>query len=196
MKRSFLPPFAGLKRTRWQAGLLAYGIIRPTRHAFPFDVNSGLRVAFVTDYSCEGSGGFAPRFPSTCGVPGCQCGLTEALICFRNKAFRASIVMTWNLTFFHLCTNVLKHKRAEFNAEYPVRYAGIHKKAKAPVIAKIEDFSSDLKESEMIEQFNALDRQIGRRNSSADPSTTVITYLQAEEFIHDLIENVVLTIKI
>jgi hypothetical protein len=133
--------------------------------------------------------------------------LSEALICFRNKAFRASIVMTWNLTFFHLCTNVLKHKRAEFNAEYPVRYAGIHKKAKAPVIAKIEDFSSDLKESEMIEicrsaniitkeQFNALDRQIGRRNSSAHPSTTVITYLQAEEFIHDLIENVVLTIKI
>src|SRR5262249_20312771 len=44
----------------------------PTRHAFPFDVNSGLRVAFVADYSCEGSGGFAPRFPNTCGVSGCQ----------------------------------------------------------------------------------------------------------------------------
>jgi hypothetical protein len=83
MEWSFLPPFAGLKQTRSQAGLLAYGIIRPTRHAFPFDVNSGLRVAFVADYSCEGSGGFAPRFPSTCGVPGCQCGLTEALVCFR-----------------------------------------------------------------------------------------------------------------
>src|SRR5262245_20003211 len=83
MKRSFLPPFAGLKRTRSQAGLLAYGIIHPTRHAFPFDVNSGLRVAFVADYSCEGSGGFAPRFPNTCGVPGCKCGLTEALVCFR-----------------------------------------------------------------------------------------------------------------
>ena len=74
MKWSFLPPFAGLKRTRWQAGLLAYGNIHPTRHAFPFDVNSGLRVAFVADYSCEGSGGFAPRFPNTCGVSGCQCG--------------------------------------------------------------------------------------------------------------------------
>jgi XisI protein len=54
----------------------------PTRHAFPFDMNSGLRVAFVADYSCEGSGGFAPRFPSTCGVPSCQCGLSEALVCF------------------------------------------------------------------------------------------------------------------
>jgi hypothetical protein len=82
MEWSFLPPFAGLDRTRSQAGLLAYGIIRPTRHAFPFDVNSGLRVAFVADYSCEGSGGFAPRFPNTCGVSGCQCGLTEALVCF------------------------------------------------------------------------------------------------------------------
>src|SRR5215813_13866484 len=82
MEWSFLPPFAGLKQTRSQAGLLAYGIIRPTRHAFPFDLNSGLHVAFVADYSCEGSGGFAPRFPSTCGVPGCQCGLTEALVGF------------------------------------------------------------------------------------------------------------------
>jgi len=45
-------------------------------------VNSGLRVAFVADYSCEGSGGFAPRFPNTCGVSGCQCGLTDALVCF------------------------------------------------------------------------------------------------------------------
>jgi hypothetical protein len=75
MKWSFLPPFAGSKRTRWQAGLLAYGIIRPTRHAFPFDVNSDLCVAFVADYSCEGSGGFAPRFPNTCGVSGYQYGL-------------------------------------------------------------------------------------------------------------------------
>ena len=83
MEWSFLPPFAGLKQTRSQAGLLAYGIILPTRHAFPFDVNSGHRVAFVADYSCEGSGGFAPRFPNTCCVPGCQCGLNEALVCFK-----------------------------------------------------------------------------------------------------------------
>jgi hypothetical protein len=82
MEWSFLPPFAGLKRTRSQAGLLALGIIGLTRHAFPFDVNSGLRVALVADYSCEGSGGFAPRFPNTCGVPGCQCGLTEVRVGF------------------------------------------------------------------------------------------------------------------
>ncbi len=133
--------------------------------------------------------------------------LSEALTCFQNKAFRAAIVMTWNLTFFHLCHYVLKHKLADFNAEYPKRYAGIHKKAKAPTIATYNDFASDLKESEVVEicrsaniitkeQFNALDRQIGRRNSAAHPSTTVITVLQAEEFIHDLVTNVVLTIHL
>jgi hypothetical protein len=115
--------------------------------------------------------------------------------------------MTWNLTFFHLCHYVLKHKLAEFNAEYPNRFAGIHKKAKAQKIQTYADFSSDLKESEVIEicrsaniitkeQFNTLDRQITRRNSAAHPSTTVITYPQAEEFIHDLIANIVLTIII
>jgi len=133
--------------------------------------------------------------------------LSEALTCFRNKAFRASIVMTWNLTYFHLCHHVLTHKLTDFNAGYPTRHPGIHKKAKAPTITTYDDFASDLKESEVIEicrsaniitkeQFNALDRQIGRRNSAAHPSTTVITYLQAEEFIHDLVTNVVLTITI
>ena len=133
--------------------------------------------------------------------------LSEALTCFRNKAFRASVVMTWNLTYFHLCHYILKHKLAEFNTEYPIQFPGIHKKAKAPVIATYEDFSSDLKESEVIricraaniltkEQAKALDRQIDRRNTAAHPSTTSITYIQAEEFIHDLITNVVLTISI
>jgi len=133
--------------------------------------------------------------------------LTEALTCFQHGAFRAAIVMTWNLTFFHLCTYVLNYKLADFNAGYIKRYPGIQKKAKAPTIVNYEDFSSDLKESEVSEicrsaniitkeQFNALDRQIGRRNSAAHPSTTVITVLQAEEFIHDLITNVVLTIKL
>jgi hypothetical protein len=133
--------------------------------------------------------------------------LSEALVCFQNGAFRAAIVMTWNLTFFHLCTYILNKKLADFNAEYPKRFPGIHKKAKAPTIVHYEDFASDLKESEVIEicrsaniitkdQFNALDRQISRRNSAAHPSSTVIVVLQAEEFIHDLITNVVLTVKL
>ncbi len=115
--------------------------------------------------------------------------------------------MTWNVTFFHLCHYVLKYKLADFNAEYPRRFQGIHKKAKAPTIATYDDFASDLKESEVTEicrsaniitreQFNVLDRQIVRRNSAAHPSTTVITVLEAEEFIHDLVTNVVLTLPL
>ena len=77
--------------------------------------------------------------------------LKEALTCFHNTAYRAAIVMTWNLTFFHLCDYVLKHKLADFNAGYPRRYPGIHKKAKAPTIATYDDFASDLKESEVTE---------------------------------------------
>jgi len=40
------------------------------------------RADFVADYSCEGSGGFAPRFPNTCDVSGCQCGLSGSRVCF------------------------------------------------------------------------------------------------------------------
>jgi len=133
--------------------------------------------------------------------------LAEALICFRNQAFRAAIVMTWNLTYFHLCHYILKHKLAEFNAQYPIRYLGKHNKAAAPVIKTYEDFSVDLKESEVIEmcksagiitkeQFKILARGLDRRNTGAHPSTTAITILQAEECIHDLITNVVLRITI
>jgi hypothetical protein len=133
--------------------------------------------------------------------------LSEALTCFRNKAFRAAIVMTWNLTYSHLIHYILKHKLADFNAEYPTRLPGKHKKATVPVLSAYDDFSADLKESEVItickaaniitkEQEKTLDRQIGRRNTAAHPSATVITVLQAEEFIHDMVTNVVLTIKL
>ena len=115
--------------------------------------------------------------------------------------------MTWNLTDFHMCQHVIAHKLAEFNAEYPIQFPGIHRKAKAPAIAKYEDFFADLQESDVIkicraanildkEQAKVLDRQINRRNTAAHPNITVIKVFQAEEFIHDLIENVVLTLKI
>jgi hypothetical protein len=131
--------------------------------------------------------------------------LREALICYRNGAFRASIVMSWNLAFFHLCNFVLKRHLAAFNASYTVRYPEKHKRAKIPTIAKYEDFSVDLKESEVLEIcksgniisgdiFKILDEKLGRRNSAAHPSTVRFGQLQAEEFIHDLVTNVVLVL--
>jgi hypothetical protein len=42
--------------------------------------------------------------------------LNEALICYRHGAFRATVVMTWNLAYHHLCCFVLARKLDEFNA--------------------------------------------------------------------------------
>lgn len=128
--------------------------------------------------------------------------LDEALICFKHAAFRATVVMTWNLAYHHLCDYVLKSKLAEFNARWPVIYPAHHKKS-IKAIAKIDDFAEELKESEMIEVCNSagiitkdvhriLKEKLGRRNSAAHPSGVKIGQLQAEEFVDDLVKNVVL----
>src|SRR5258708_456336 len=133
--------------------------------------------------------------------------LTEAIICYRNGAFRAAVVMCWNLTFFHLCQFVLRHHLSNFNARYPIRFPDKHKKAKVATLASYEDFSVDLKESEVLEicksagiisndVFKILNDKLGRRNSAAHPSSIHIGQLQAEEFIHDLVTNVVLCLHI
>jgi hypothetical protein len=133
--------------------------------------------------------------------------LQEVLICFNNGACRATIVMMWNLTYFHLCHYILKHKLAEFNAAYPVRLGGTHKKAKVPTIARYEDFSVDLEESEVIaiaktagvvthDQWKILDSKLGRRNSAAHPSTVVFTPIHTEEYILDLATNIILALPL
>jgi hypothetical protein len=128
--------------------------------------------------------------------------LDEALICYRHGAFRAAVVMTWNLAYHHLCDYVLKSHLAEFNQRWPIVYPGHHKKA-TKIIAKMDDFSDQLKESEVIEICNSasiitkdvhrilLDK-LGRRNSAAHPSSVAIEQLQVDAFIDDLIKNVVL----
>ena len=45
--------------------------------------------------------------------------LSEAIVCFRNKAFRATIVMTWNLAYDHLLTWIVGNHLAAFNAAIP-----------------------------------------------------------------------------
>jgi hypothetical protein len=128
--------------------------------------------------------------------------LDEALICYRHGAFRAAVVMTWNLAYHHLCDYVLKSHLAEFNQRWPIVYPGHHKKA-TKVIAKMDDFSDDLKESEVIEicrsagiltkdVYRILSEKLGRRSSAAHPSSVTIEQLQVDAFIDDLIKNVVL----
>src|SRR6266536_6711576 len=72
--------------------------------------------------------------------------LEEALICFRHKAFRAAVVMCWNVTFDHLCHFVLRKHANDFNTQLPKTYP----KADISKITKREDFS-ELKESQVIQ---------------------------------------------
>ena len=128
--------------------------------------------------------------------------LDEALICYKNGTFRAAVVMTWNLAYHHLCNHILAHHLAEFNSRWMAMYSGQHKRA-TKSISKIDDFAEELKESEVIEICNAagvitkdihriLKEKRGRRNSAAHPSDVTIGQLQAEDFIDDLVKNVVL----
>jgi hypothetical protein len=127
--------------------------------------------------------------------------LKEALICFRHKAFRAAIVMTWNLAYDHLCEYVLTKKLAEFNGQLPKTYP----KADISVIATKEDFS-ELKESQVMQVCRSanitskdvhkvLKEKLDRRNTYAHPSTITLAPQTAEEYIIDLVNNGVLMLK-
>jgi hypothetical protein len=133
--------------------------------------------------------------------------MKEALICLRHDAARAAIIMVWNIAYYHLCNYVLKHKLAEFNATCQTRYPNKWRDAKVKTITKYEDFSVDLKESEVIEIcksaliitndiYKILVEKLGKRNSAAHPSTLSVTQVQAEAYIDDLIRNVVLAITV
>lgn len=129
--------------------------------------------------------------------------LSEALTCYQNGAFRAAIVMTWNLAYDHFLAWLLSDtvRLASFNARISIRFpskAGM-------VITKREDFD-DLKESEVIQIASSagliskntaqvLQEKLTRRNAAAHPSLVEITQYQAEDVITDLVNNVVLTFQ-
>lgn len=124
--------------------------------------------------------------------------LVEALICLKHGAFRAAIVMCWNLAFDHLCRFVIDKHLADFNLQLPKTYS----KADITTIAKRDDFS-ELKESQVIQVCKSaniisgslhkiLKEKLDRRNVAAHPSGVHVSQFTAEEVIKDLIENVVL----
>lgn len=125
--------------------------------------------------------------------------LTEALNCYRVRAFRAAIVMVWNLTYDHLIQWVFADpaRVADLNAGIASKYP-----KKGLVLAKIEDLDA-LKESEFIEAARVaklldknttqiLEEKLRRRNMAAHPSRVTITQHQADDMITDLVANVVL----
>lgn len=126
--------------------------------------------------------------------------LSEALTCFRNKAFRAAIVMSWNLAYDHLLNCVLASHLPAFNAAIPRKFTS-PKRAGYSVV-KRDDFE-EFKESEVIELCGTaaiingntkkiLNDKLNRRNMAAHPSLVEITQIQAEDVITDLVNNVIL----
>ena len=126
--------------------------------------------------------------------------LAEALACYKAGAFRAAIVMTWNLAFDHMLSWVLNDssRLGCFNASIAVRYP----KRKGVSVSRVEHFE-EFKESEIIEVCNTaglfskniikiLSEKLTRRNIAAHPSLVNITQHQADDVITDLVNTVVL----
>src|SRR5690606_29409855 len=50
--------------------------------------------------------------------------LAEAIVCFRHRAFRAAVVMTWNVAYDHLLTRIEVSDLARFNAQLATMFGG------------------------------------------------------------------------
>ncbi len=127
--------------------------------------------------------------------------LDEAIKCYRIEAYRACVVMTWNLAYSHLLDWILKDasRLASFNTAIKTRYP-----KRAPVqINSYDDFLEEFKEFEVIEICNTsgvitgnivkiLKEKLVKRNIAAHPSGIVIIQSQADDVVTDLVNNVVL----
>jgi len=125
--------------------------------------------------------------------------LTEALSCYKVKAFRAAIVMTWNLAYDHVVRWIFADagRLNSFNSGITTKYP-----KKNLVLKKVEDLD-EMKESEVIEVLRVarlLDKnttqilrdKLNRRNMAAHPSRVIFTQHQADDMITDLVANVIL----
>lgn len=127
--------------------------------------------------------------------------LDEAIRCYEVAAFRAAIVMTWNLAYDHLRRFVFEEptRLQAFNEGATKRFP----KNPRPV-SKIEDFD-EYKESEFIDACGTgkvinknletmLREKLRRRNMAAHPSSITILQPQTDDVITDLVKNVILAL--
>lgn len=125
--------------------------------------------------------------------------LDETIKCFGAGAYRAAIVMSWNLGYDHLLEWVLKHHLAAFNAAWPATFP-----KKQFSVSTRADFA-EAKEAHIIQVCRAagcisadmkklLDEKLDKRNSAAHPSALVFGQAQAEAYIDDLVRNVLMTL--
>jgi hypothetical protein len=112
--------------------------------------------------------------------------------------------MCWNLAYDHLIGYVLASHLPAFNARLPIRCPPLAKRG-ITAVATRDDFS-EIKEAEVIDicrssniitadVYKILDTKLGRRNSAAHPNTIKFLQPQADDFISDLVNNVVLSLK-
>lgn len=132
--------------------------------------------------------------------------LREALTCYHSKAFRAAIIMAWNLTYDHMARWIVADtvRLATFNGHIAARL-GVTSKRGGTKITKREDFEK-LDEKEMIDiMANAsllpsgnakklLEIQLTRRNMAAHPSLVSIDAPQADDAISSLVTDIVLVL--
>jgi hypothetical protein len=121
--------------------------------------------------------------------------LQETIICFKHHAYRAAIVMAWNLAYSDVLDRIFASHLQAFNSQigtYGFKNA----------IQKRSDFS-DMKESQIIalaraakvlskESMKILEEKLNKRNTAAHPSTVIVGVTTAEEVIFDLVENILL----
>jgi len=132
--------------------------------------------------------------------------MKEAEICLRHDAGRATVIMVWNVAFYHLCQFIMKHHLAKFNAGFQTHFNKLWLNAKVQTMVTYDDFLT-MKESLVIDickrdqiitqtQFKILDKRLGERNTAAHPNSAKVGQLQAEAFIEDIVDNVVLALPI
>ncbi|MEM8514450.1 hypothetical protein RCH14_003795 [Massilia sp. MP_M2] len=125
-----------------------------------------------------------------------QTFLHEANVCFINGAYRAAVVMAWNLAYHHVCRKIFDQHLDDYNSRLPSQY-----KNEKPIV-KFTDFE-DSKESIVIAVAKGagiisnttakiLKAKLDIRNIACHPSSTTILPITAEEVISDLAHNILL----
>jgi hypothetical protein len=118
--------------------------------------------------------------------------LEEAINCYKVKAYRAAIVMTWNLTYDHLIRWIFTDPARVFQK-------------KPPTVVVSKDLEN-IKEFDVVDScgtaglvssnvIRILKEKLTKRNMAAHPSAVVVNEPQANDVITDLVNNVVLALK-
>lgn len=124
--------------------------------------------------------------------------LTEAFNCYKIRAFRSVIVMVWCLAISHVMEHILANpaRLANSNDSTKLRYP-----KKNVVVTVLEDFA-EFKEFEIIDiaqhakiltknRADVLREKLKRRNMAAHPSSIEVTQAQVDDFVTDVVNNVV-----